>query len=204
VSNDPATDRANLLELQRGDTSALNRLIARWQRPLLSFAYRYVQNASDAQDLVAEAFVRLYQRRMQLRTDTNVSAWLFTALTNLCHNHHRWKRRHPTVTFGPGSDEGGPGGEIRPAPDGPAAAEASPDAALDRDESLCALRAAIDALPHDLKVSVLLHHYERLSYKEIAAITQCSERGVETRLYRARIQLRDVLAPHFQESPGGA
>jgi RNA polymerase sigma-70 factor (ECF subfamily) len=203
VSNDPATDRANLMELQRGDPSALNRLIGRWQRPLLSFAYRYVQNSSDAQDLVAETFVRLYQRRMQLRPDTNLSAWLFTTLTNLCHNHHRWKRRHPTVAFGPGTAEGSRGGAINAPAIDPATSDASPDAALARDESLDALKGAIDALPHDLKVSVLLHHYERLSYREIASITRCSERGVETRLYRARQQLRLELARYFQESPRG-
>ena len=99
MPHDPATDRAGLLALQQGDTTALNRLIARWQRPLLGFAYRYVQNATDAHDLVAEIFVRLYQQRLRLRPDTNLSAWLFTALTNLCHNHHRWKRRHPTVSL---------------------------------------------------------------------------------------------------------
>jgi RNA polymerase sigma-70 factor, ECF subfamily len=196
VSNDPATDRSNLHELQKGDTSALNRLIARWQRPLLSFAFRYVQNSSDAQDLVAETFVRLYQRRSQLRQDTNLSAWLFTTLTNLCHNHHRWKRRHPTVAFGPGE-----AGESAASAMNPADPESSPDAALVKDESLDALKSAIDALPHDLKVSVLLHHYEHLSYREIAAITRCSERGVETRLYRARAQLRSELSRYFQESP---
>ena len=196
MSNDPATDRSNLHELQKGDTSALNRLIARLQRPLLSFAFRYVQNSSDAQDLVAETFVRLYQRRAQLRQDTNLSAWLFTTLTNLCHNHHRWKRRHPSVAFGPGE-----AGESAASAMNPVAPESSPDAALVKDESLDALKCAIDALPHDLKVSVLLHHYEHLSYREIAAITRCSERGVETRLYRARAQLRSELSRHFQESP---
>jgi RNA polymerase sigma-70 factor (ECF subfamily) len=196
VSNDPATDRSNLQELQKGDTSALNRLIARWQRPLLSFAFRYVQNSSDAQDLVAETFVRLYQKRSQLRQDTNLSAWLFTTLTNLCHNHHRWKRRHPTVAFGPGE-----AADSVSSPMNPAAPEASPDSALVKDESLEALKAAIDSLPHDLKVSVLLHHYEHLSYREIASITRCSERGVETRLYRARAQLRAQLSRYFLESP---
>lgn len=200
MSNDPATDRANLQELQRGDTSALNRMIARWQRPLLAFAYRYVQNSSDSQDLVAEAFVRLYQRRAQLRADTNLSAWLFTTLTNLCHNHHRWKRRHPTVAFGPGTDADPAGDQALSAMD-PASGDATPDVALARDESLDALRNAVDALPHDLKVTVLLHHYERLSYKEIALITHCSERGVETRLYRARLQLKEELAGFFQEAP---
>jgi RNA polymerase sigma-70 factor (ECF subfamily) len=199
VSTDPATDRANLLELQNGDASALNRLIARWQKPLLGFAYRYLQNSADAQDMAAETFVRLYQRRMRLRPDTNLPAWLFTTLTNLCHNHHRWRRRHPTVSFGPTADGSGSGGRAADSGDLPAS-EPGPDAALARGESLDALKAAIDALPHDLKASVLLHHYEHLSYREIAAITHCSERGVETRLYRARQQLRQHLSRFFRES----
>jgi RNA polymerase sigma-70 factor (ECF subfamily) len=199
VSTDPATDRANLQELRRGDTSALNRLISRWQRPLLGFAYRYLQNSADAQDLVAETFVRLYQRRNRLRPDTNVSAWLFTALTNLCHNHHRWKRRHPTVPFAPAGGAQDEGNRWSHEPE-PAATEPGPDTALVQDEALAALMAAIEALPHDLKASVLLHHYEHLSYREIAAITGRSERGVETRLYRARQQLKLELAGFFRET----
>jgi RNA polymerase sigma-70 factor (ECF subfamily) len=199
VSSDPATDRASLAELQRGHAASLNGLIARWQRPLLGFAYRYVQNSSDAQDLVAEAFVRLYQQRLRLRRDTNVAAWLFTTLTNLCHNHHRWKRRHPTVALDAPADPGGDGGPPSAAAR-LAAPEAAPDAALARDESLEAVRAAIEALPHDLKVAVLLHHYEHLSYREIGAIAHCSERGVETRLYRARRQLRQQLAGFIHET----
>jgi RNA polymerase sigma-70 factor (ECF subfamily) len=199
VSPDPATDRATVMSLRQGDAAALNRLIARWQRPLFSFAYRYLQNGADAHDLVAEAFVRLYQQRGRLRSDTNISAWLFTTLTNLCHNHHRWRRRHPTVALDAPSDPA-TGAEGGREPEGLASAEAGPDAALVRDESLAAVRKAIDELPHDLKIAVLLHHYEHLSYREIAAIAGCSERGVETRLYRARQQLRQLLAAFLHET----
>ena len=199
MSTDPATDRASLLALQQGEAAALNRLIARWQGPLLGFAYRYVQNNADAHDLVAGTFVRLYQQRLRLRPDTKLSAWLFTTLTNLCHNHHRWKRRHPTVAL----DAAGPAGGHQEAgrlaielPD----EQPAPDAALEHDEALAALRAAISRLPHDLKVTLLLHHYDHLSYREIGEITGCSERGVETRLYRARQQLRDMVAGLLHET----
>jgi RNA polymerase sigma-70 factor, ECF subfamily len=198
VPIDPATSRANLLALQQGDAAALNQLIEAWKHPLYRFAYRYVQNSTDAHDLVAETFVKLYQRRMGLRPDTNLSAWLFTALTNLCHNHHRWRRRHPTVSFDQPADAGetvrSPGLSSALATGDPA-----PDTALAYDESLAAVRHAIEALPHELKVTILLHHYEQLSYREIAAIAGCSERGVETRLYRARQQLRKGLARFFRE-----
>ncbi|HET7537622.1 MAG TPA: sigma-70 family RNA polymerase sigma factor [Candidatus Didemnitutus sp.] len=198
MPTDPATDRASLLALQKGETAALNQLISRWQRPLLSFAYRYVQNATDAHDLVAETFVRLYQQRLRLRPDTNLAAWLFTTLTNLCHNHHRWKRRHPTVALGAPehAESGHGGGGVTELP----TEQPAPDAALVHDEALAAVRAAIDRLPHDLKTAVLLHHYEHLSYREISTIVGCSERGVETRLYRAKQQLRHSLGAWLNET----
>jgi RNA polymerase sigma-70 factor (ECF subfamily) len=198
VSNDPATDRASLLALQQGEAAALNRLMARWQRPLHHFAYRYVQNSTDANDLVAETFVRLYQQRLKLRPDTKLSAWLFTTLANLCHNLHRWKRRHPTVALdapasGADPDQGRRVLEL--ASDQPA-----PDTSLEHDETLAAVRTAIDRLSHDLKITLILHHYDRLSYREIGDITGCSERGVETRLYRARQQLRTMLTDQLSET----
>ena len=191
----PADDHASLLALKQGEAVELNRLIGRWQRPLHSFAYRYVQNSADSHDLVAETFVRLYQQRERLRPDTKLSAWLFTTLTNLCHNHHRWQRRHPTVALASGGAGRVPA-ELEPASEQPA-----PDTALEHDETLDAVRAAIDCLPHDLKVTLLLHHYDHLSYHEISEITHCSVRGVETRLYRARRLLRERLAGLMNEIP---
>ena len=190
MNPDPTNDRAQLAALQRGDDTALNRLIARWERPLFAFAWRYVRHTADARDLVAEVFVRLYQQRSRLRADTNLSAWLFTTLANLCHNQHRWRRRHPTVSLDATEEDGGDvaGGDALPS------AVPVPGETLERDEAHAALGSAIDRLPHELKVTLLLHHYDELSYREIGEITGCSERGVETRLYRARQRLRLELA----------
>ena len=195
MNPEPVTDQACLQALQGGQDSALGQLITRWERPLFAFAWRYVQNQTDAHDLVAETFVRLHQQRERLRPDTKLSAWLFTTLTNLCHNHYRWRRRHPTVSLdAPLDDSETSTHEAVPA-DGPV-----PDTALEHDEACAAVREAIDRLPHDLKITILLHHYERLSYREIGTITGCSERGVETRLYRARQRLKEELAGFLRET----
>jgi RNA polymerase sigma-70 factor (ECF subfamily) len=198
VNPEPASDQACLQALQEGQDAALDQLIARWQRPLFAFAWRYVQNHTDAHDLVAETFVRLHQQRNRLRPDTKLSAWLFTTLSNLCHNHYRWRLRHPSVSLdaAPEDDGGLTRSTVVPA-EGPL-----PDGALVHDETCAAVRAAIDRLPHDLKVAILLHHYEHRSYREIGAITGCSERGVETRLYRARQRLREELAGFLHETVG--
>ena len=62
------------------------------------------------------------------------------------------------------------------------------------------MASAIEILPHDLKVPLLLHQYERLDYAEIGAIIGCSARGVESRLYRARQFLRAELTTHRRET----
>jgi RNA polymerase sigma-70 factor (ECF subfamily) len=195
VNSDPVSDQGALQALREGRDSALDELIARWQRPLFAFAWRYVQNPTDAHDLVAETFVRLHQQRDRLRLDTKLSAWLFTTLSNLCHNHYRWRRRHPTVSLDAPIDD-----TAASAHDAIPSEGAAPDAALEQGETCAAVRAAIDRLPHDLKTTLILHHYERLSYREIGAVVGCSERGVETRLYRARQHLRDELAGFLRET----
>lgn len=195
MNTPPASDLVCLQALQEGQDAALNQLIDRWQRPLFAFAWRYVQNGTDAHDLVAETFVRLHQQRHRLRPDTKLSAWLFTTLSNLCHNHYRWRRRHPSVSLdAPLGDS-----EVTPYSAVPSDTP-TPSDVVEHDEASAAVRAAIDRLPHDLKLAILLHHYEQLSYREISAITGCSERGVETRLYRARQRLREELAGYLQES----
>lgn len=199
MPNEPSSDQDNLRALQKGEPAALNLLIARWQRPLHSFAYRYCQNREDAEDLVAQTFAKLYQQRLRLRPDTKLSAWMFTTLMNLCRNHHRWKRRHPTVSLHGDEAEVSHStknqGHTEPTGD-----SLTPEQKLEQDEILSSVRAAIARLPHDLKVTLLLHHYDRLSYQEISAITGCSERGVETRLYRARQKLREMLAGTIDRS----
>ena len=194
----PDNDSPDLQSLQRGDDTALNRLMARWQKPLFAFAWRYLHNTADAHDLVAEVFVRLYQQKHRLAPDTRLSAWLFTILSNLCHNHHRWRQRHPSVSLDASDQNDGANGMAAAngvTHDGPA-----PDRMLEQSEALSALATAIDRLPHDLKTTLLLHHYEHLGYREIGQVTGCSERGVETRLYRARQYLRAELSPFFRET----
>ncbi len=188
VNAEPTGDTL-LAGIQAGEDGSFDQLVGQMQRPLFNFAWRYLHNNADAEDAVVETFTRLFQARERLRADTNLSAWLFTTLSNLCHNRHRWRTRHREMSL-----------DATEQVSEPPTAAASPDHALERDEAGQALRAAIDRLPHDQRTVVLLHHYEHLSYRDIGAIVGCSERGVETRLYRARQQLKIELATHFRET----
>lgn len=196
MSIEPVPCDADCLSaLRLGDDRALDALLSRWQQPLFAFAWRYVHNTADAQDLVAETFVRLYHHREKLRPDTRLSAWLFTTLTNLCHNQHRWHRRHPNVSLDESPEAGGPSGIEHLA-----SKEPSPSDQLELNERQTALRRAIHELPHDMKSALLLHYYEQLSYREIATILGGAERGIETKIYRAKQRLREKLNPWLADA----
>ena len=197
MPHDTQTDLRLLEELRDGRDSALNEIMDRWEKPLTSFAWRYVQNTTDAQDLVQEAFVKVYKHKDKFRPDTKLSAWLFTTLANQCRNFGRWKRRHPTVALLNMSDDSEKSKHTVKAD--PTDGDPTPERNAETADMVAYLQKAIQDLPHDLKTTLLLYQYEGLSYKEIAEIVGCSPKGVETRLYRTRKLLKRKLLPKFSE-----
>lgn len=198
MPHDTQTDLRLLEELRNGRDSALNEIIDRWKKPLTSFAWRYVQNETDAQDLVQETFVKVYKNKDRFRPNTRLSAWLFTTLANQCRNFGRWKRRHPTVALLSMSDT--TEATTQAVKTDPTDLDPTPEVNAETDDLVAHLQRAIQGLPHDLKTTLILYQYEGLSYKEIAEVLGCSPKGVETRLYRTRKQLKRILLPKFSET----
>lgn len=180
VASPVGQDTDDMLALQRGDDSALDRLMLRWQIPLRGFLYRHTQNEFDALDLSQETFVRVYQHRARFRTEARFSTWLFQIALNLARDRARRIVRRPTTSL----DE---------APE-PIDASEHPRASSERDERALAVRQAIASLPEDMREAVVLFEYEEKSHAEIGQIVGASAKAVETRIYRARQLLKKSLA----------
>jgi RNA polymerase sigma-70 factor (ECF subfamily) len=189
VSKDNDPDLACMARLIEGDDSALNQLMERWQKPLLSFILRYVGNHADAIELAEETFVRVYHNRSRFNFKSKFSTWLLAIATNLCRHHARWRTRHPTISL----DETASADEASDRYPS-ISAEETPSDLAERSELAKLVRDEIDRLPHDLKTVILLFEYENLSYDEIGGILRCTPKAVETRLYRVRKLLAKRLA----------
>jgi RNA polymerase sigma-70 factor (ECF subfamily) len=185
--NDP--DHSRMVRLIAGDDLALNELMERWQKPLLSFILRYVGNYADSIELAQETFVRVYHHRSQFNFKSKFSTWLLTIATNLCKHHARWRKRHPTISL---DDTAGMDEMLEEYLS--ISAEEIPSALAGRSELGKLVKEEIEKLPHDLKTAVLLFAYDNLSYAEIAVILGCTPKAVETRLYRVRKLLAKRLA----------
>ncbi|HET9376380.1 MAG TPA: sigma-70 family RNA polymerase sigma factor [Chthoniobacterales bacterium] len=189
MSRDDDADLERMARLIDGDDSALDELMRRWQKPLLSFILRYVGNEIDSVEIAQEAFVRVYHNRHRFNFKSKFSTWLFTIGVNLCRNHARWRDRHPTIPL-----ESVQQTDKHSQQDFAVSREETPSHLIERSELARQVREAIEELPHELKTAVLLHEYENLSYDEIGKVLGCTQKAVETRLYRARKLLRKKLA----------
>lgn len=178
-------DRALMARVCGGDERAFAALMERWELPVKSVIARLIFNASEAEELAQETFVRVWQQREKFRPDAVFRPWVFAIAVNLARNRLRWWRRRPSISLDEWSAVGEPGATDRP----PATASSS----LETNERAAAVRDAIAALPAELREALVLFTYEQMSHAEIAAAVGATAKAVETRIYRAREKLRAAL-----------
>lgn len=177
---------ADFLAMQRladGDDLALNEIMERWGLQVASFLQRMTGDRDAAIDLAEETFVRLYLHRESYAPQAAFATYLFRIASNLARNHHRWRLRHPTVSLGEECS-----GIPEPVNPGPA-----PDIQVEQRDRLHQVETALAALPQDLRQAMLLFTYEDMSYAQVAKVMGCSVKAVETRIYRARQILKELL-----------
>ena len=184
---DSPSDEELMRRLRAGDDAALAPLMHRWETPVKRFAFRFVGNPTEAEDLAQETFARVYLKRTTHREGARFSPWLFSIAANLAKNRLRWCKRRPACSFDAWLEAGGD------APDGSAAGAPARDAALRR-EQIAAVQAAVLALPPGLRAPLVLFEYENLTMDEIATALGCTPKAVEGRLARARQQLKQALS----------
>ena len=181
-------DAADMNRLAAGCDAALNGLMERHGKKLLHYLIRCLQNEDEAADIAQEAFVRVYQHRDKFDAQRKFSTWLYAIAANLAKDRYRWRSRHPQVSLDAENEQ--TGNNLR---DHLSAHDPTPSDRLQSDERAKAVRLAVAALPEELRTPLILAEYEERSQAEIGEILGCTAKAVETRIYRARQQLRARL-----------
>jgi RNA polymerase sigma-70 factor (ECF subfamily) len=158
---------------------------------LYAAALRLTRSESDAEDLVQDTFLKAYRFYDRFEAGTNLKAWLHRIQTNTFINRYRRRTREKNALDGVHGDPVGEGVMSRSA----MRALSQPIAAAERPLIVAEIQAALDTLPEDYRVMILLADVEELSYREIAEVVGCPIGTVMSRLHRARkIMQRHLLA----------
>jgi RNA polymerase sigma-70 factor (ECF subfamily) len=156
---------------------------------LYAAALRMTRDPADAEDLVQETTMRAYRGFAGFQEGTNLRAWLYRILTNSFINNYRKKQRQPVTVEGPDDvDEWYLFDKLGSTNVEPSAETEVLDRIPDAD-----VKAALEALPEQFRMAVLLADVEGFSYKEIAEILDVPIGTVMSRLHRGRRSLERAL-----------
>jgi RNA polymerase sigma-70 factor, ECF subfamily len=165
-----------------GSREAFDELVRRYRRPVYNLVRALTGGDGDAEDLVQDVFVRAFRAIDGFRGDSAFKSWLYRIAVNVAHTHVQ-RRRTREVHSGARMVDA-PLGDV---PDGD-----DLEAAVLRRQ---AIEHALASLPEELRVLVVLRDVHGLKYDEIAKIVKTPRGTVESRLFRARQQLRPMLEP---------
>lgn len=190
----PEDDAELMRRVQRGDLSAFETLVDRHRQAVINFAYRMLQDLTEAEDIAQAAFVQVYKAADRYQTSARFTTWLFTITRNLCLNELRRRSRHPADSLDQTRDDDSDAPlrqfeELRTA--------APPDALL-REELTAKVETAVAALPENQRTALLLYQRDDLSYEEICGVLGCSLSATKSLIHRARETLKRQLKPYLR------
>ena len=188
------TDDELLSAARQGDAAALEALLVRYQPHLYRFGLRMCGNVEDAGDVAQESLISMVRSLRDFRGDSSVSTWLYTIARRFCIKKRRRSR------FAPAREESldAPGAL---AAHGLADPSPSPEQTAAGRELTSALTRAIDALDPAQREVLVLRDLEGLPASEAARVLGISVDAVKSRLHRARVAVRQELAPMLDRQP---
>ena len=171
------SDAELVAAIGRQDPRALEQMVARHGGWAAHFAERLTGNPATAEEVVQDAFLRLWHNAERWEGRSRFSTWFYRVLHNLAIDRLRSRRAsHEELD------------EDLPDP------EPGPELSLQRERRDARVRAALDRLPERQRAALVLSHYEGLSQAEAAAVLGVNEGALESLLSRARARLRELLA----------
>ena len=178
-------------ELREGDMAALAILVEKYKRLVYRVAIQITKNHEDANDVMQDTFLKVYESIHSFRKDAAFETWLYRIVVNHATNLVKRRERRRESSLADTS-------EIEIHPDLRRAADlaSNPHLNLERKERQRWVTQAINSLPLKQRTVVILYEFEGLTHPEIASILNCSEGTVRSRLHYARHKLKDLLRPY--------
>lgn len=186
-------DEEVMLSYQKGEMLAMDELLKRYKNPVYHFALRLTNNASEAQDIAQEVFLKVHEARDTYEPSGKFSTWIFTIAHNLCISRLRKKK---WLSFWPRNKDDPDELVEMQSPD------PSPQEIAAKDDFSGTLKECIQSLPFLQREALVLREFQNLDYSQIARILKKPQGTVKTLIHRARQSLKIKLLPYIEEIGG--
>ncbi len=180
------TDEELIKKFQDGDVWAFEELVKRYRHRLQNFVYRYVNDRREAEDIVQDTFLKLYQNKHAYREIAKFSTWIYTIAANLAKTLLRKRKTRKLMFF----SRLGPENKDLDLP----SKERSSQEILEGKVGEKIIQKAISKLPEHFRVAIILRDVQELSYEEISNIIGKPIGTVKSRINRARLKLQKELS----------
>jgi RNA polymerase sigma-70 factor (ECF subfamily) len=177
-----------MARIAKGDGDAFEILVDRHQASVLNLIYRFIGDRTQAKDLAQEVFFRVWQSAKSYEPKAKFTTWLYRITANLCFNELKSSRRKKWLQFLRSDGDR----EVQTEEDFPNGSPSPEDLLLAKERSR-QVADALQSLPENQRMALVLKRYDDLSYEEIAQIIGCSVSAVESLLARAKRTLQEKL-----------
>lgn len=182
-----------IAEVQHGNKHAFDEIVEKYQYKVFKIVLRYVNDPSEALDIVQDTFIKVYKSLPKFRGDSAFYTWLYRIAINTAKNHIISQgRKLPEITY-----------EINEAEQKIAKSGikeySTPERMLICDEMEHILFEVMEELPSELRTAIMLREWEGMSYGEIAAVMGCPIGTVRSRIHRAREMIEKRVQPLLQK-----
>jgi len=182
-------DEELVLRVQRGDKSAFDYLVIKYQHRIIQLVNRYIKDPSEAQDVAQEAFIKAYRALADFRGEAAFFTWLYRIAINTAKNYLLSRSRRSANYQVDIQDAEA----LENAPQ--LQGLETPERELLNQEIIDAINASIEELPEDMRTAIVLREFEGMSYEEIAEAMDCPVGTVRSRIFRAREAIDNKLNP---------
>lgn len=183
------SDEELMLECRKGDMSAFELLVRRYQDALVNYIYYTINDYHRAEDLAQETFLRVFKSASRYEPKASFKSWLYTIATNLSRNEIRNRARRNTYFLEDMVDEGEDVYHSEFMID----TRYQPDILYEKKERQQLIKKALKQLPENQRLALTLVTYQELSYEEISEILNCSTGAVKSLIHRARQNMKKLL-----------
>lgn len=183
------TDTVLINRFLEGDIQAFNMLVWRWEKPIYNFVYRFMGSEDITKDICQMTFIRVYKELKRLRNPEAFKQWIYRIAHNLCKDEFKKRKNRKNLSIHPVHDEEMNRIEQQFMDEG----TKNPDALCHVEIIGSILRDALNQLPVEQRVVVVMKQYHDLKFNEIADILNEPINTIKSRLYYGLRALKKIL-----------